>query len=147
MKRPVWYYLDSAPMEGMRSTIAAFGNPLIWWSGLFTMLATTVISIRRKDQGAIMLVIAYFSQYVPWMLVPRETFLYHYFAMVPFMIVSIMYVFKLLEEKFKWSRNVRLGYITAAVVLFAMFYPVLSGMPASEDYIVHVLRWFPSWLF
>src|SRR5690606_30642911 len=80
MKRRVWYYLDSAPMEGMRSTIAAFGNPLIWWSGLFTMLATTVISIRRKDQGAMMLVIAYFSQYVPWMLVPRETFLYHYFA-------------------------------------------------------------------
>jgi len=147
MKRPVWYYLDSAPLAGMRSTIAAFGNPIIWWAGLFTMLATTVISIRRKDQMAIMLVIAYFSQYVPWMLVPRETFLYHYFAMVPFMIVSIMYIFKVLEEKYKWSSKVRYSFIAAAVVLFVMFYPALSGMPVAESYIINVLRWFPSWLF
>jgi len=146
MKRPVWYFLDSAPMVGMRSTIAVLGNPLIWWIGIFTMLATTIISIRRNDQMAWMLGIAYFSQYVPWMLVPRETFLYHYFAMVPFMIVSILYIFKLLEEKYKWSRYVRYAYISAAVVLFVMFYPVLSGMPAPESYIM-LLRWFPSWVF
>lgn len=147
MKRPVWYFLDSAPAEGMRSTIVALGNPLIWWVGVFTMLATTVISIRRKDKMAMMLVIAYFSQYVPWMLVPRETFLYHYFAMVPFMIVSIMYIFKVVEEKYNWSSKVRYTYIAAAAVLFVMFYPALSGMPASENYIINVLRWFPSWLF
>lgn len=146
MKRPVWYFLDSAPMEGMRSTIAVLGNPLIWWIGIFTMLATTIISIRRNDQMAWMLGIAYFSQYVPWMLVPRETFLYHYFAMVPFMIVSILYIFKLLEEKYGWSRYVRYAYISAAVVLFVVFYPVLSGLPASESYIM-MLRWFPSWVF
>lgn len=147
MKRPVWYYLDSAPIEGMRSTIAAFGNPLIWWTGLFTMLATTVLSIRRKDGMAVMLVIAYFSQYVPWMLVPRETFLYHYFAMVPFMIISIMYIFMLLEEHYKWSSKVRYGFISVATALFIVFYPALSGTMAAEGYITNVLRWFPSWLF
>jgi len=147
MKRPVWYYLDSAPLEGMRSTIASFGNPLIWWTGLFTMLATAVISIRRKDGMATMLVIAYFSQYVPWMLVPRETFLYHYFAMVPFMIISIMYIFKLLEEHYQWSNKIRYVFIGVATALFIMFYPALSGMMVSEGYITNVLRWFPSWLF
>lgn len=147
MKRPVWYYLDSAPLEGMRSTIVALGNPLIWWTGLFTMLATTVVSIRRKDGMATMLVIAYFSQYVPWMLVPRETFLYHYFAMVPFMIVSIMYMFKLLEEHYKWNSKIRYAFVSLAVLLFIMFYPALSGMMVSESYILNVLRWFPSWVF
>ena len=149
MKRPVWYYVDSEAAAGLRSTIVALGNPLIWWSGIFTMIATIFISIRKKEYMVMMLFIAYGSQYIPWMLVPRETFLYHYFAMVPFIIISIMYIAKYIEEKdrsgkMKIGRNI---FIAIAIFLFILFYPALSGAFVSEQFVNTYLRWFTSWLF
>ncbi|MNC73043.1 hypothetical protein D3C75_1241790 [compost metagenome] len=81
------------------------------------------------------------------MLVPRETFLYHYFAMVPFMILSIVYIMKLIDSKFPRAVYIRYVYVGAALLLFVMFYPVLSGMVVDREYVNVVLRWFPSWVF
>lgn len=147
MKRPVWYYSDSGLAAGLKSTIVAMGNPLIWWTGIAAMLATIYISIKRRDKAIYMLWIAFLAQYVPWMLVTRETFLYHYFAMVPFVILSIIYIFKCLEEARPGFQKIRNGYMIAAVALFALFYPALSGLTVPKAYVDYLLRWFPSWLF
>ncbi|URN94578.1 MAG: phospholipid carrier-dependent glycosyltransferase [Candidatus Pristimantibacillus lignocellulolyticus] len=147
MKRPVWYYVDSEIATGLRSTIVALGNPIIWWSGIFAMIATIFISIRKKEYMAMMLFIAYGSQYIPWMLVPRETFLYHYFAMVPFIVLSIMYIAKYIEEKNRMRKIGRNVIIAIAIFLFILFYPALSGAVVSEQFVNDYLRWFPSWLF
>ncbi|WP_214630433.1 glycosyltransferase family 39 protein [Paenibacillus agaridevorans] len=147
MKRPVWYYSGSELPEGMKSTIVAMGNPLIWWIGLFTMMATAYISIKRKDRSAYMIWIAFLAQYVPWMLVPRETFLYHYFAMVPFIILATVYCLKHVEELRPGFAKARNAYVAAAIGLFVMFYPALSGMLVPKWYVDVLLRWFPSWLF
>lgn len=147
MKRPVWYY-SGKDLENPNdvSSISAFGNPLIWWTGLFALIGAFYISLKRKDKRMYIVWIAYLSQYLPWMLVPRLTFIYHYFAMVPFMIMAILYMFQTAEEKNpKWRKYLGI-YVAAAVVLFIMFYPVLSGLPFSKTYVAHILRWFPSWV-
>lgn len=148
MKRPVWFYSGGEGLpQGQVSSIVTMGNPLIWWTGIFAMLATLWITLKRKDKNLYMIWIAFFSQYVPWMLVLRETFIYHYFAMVPFMILSIVYIMKLLDSKYPEARYVRYAYVIVAALLFVAFYPVLSGMQVSGDYVKNVLRWFPSWVF
>lgn len=147
MKRPVWYYSGDNLPVGLISTIVAMGNPLIWWAGIFAMLATIWLSIKREDKAIYTIWIAFLAQYVPWMLVTRLTFLYHYFAMVPFIILSLVYIFKVIEEKrpnYSIWRNL---FLAAAILLFFMFYPALSGMTVQGWYVEHVLRWFPSWLF
>ncbi|WP_232242884.1 glycosyltransferase family 39 protein [Paenibacillus sp. GSMTC-2017] len=147
MKRPLWYYSGSELASGMKSTIVAMGNPIIWWTGIVSMLLTIPISIKRKDKGVYMLWIAFLAQYVPWMLVARETFIYHYFAMVPFIILSTVYLIKVIEEKRPAFSKVRNLFIVVAVGLFIMFYPALSGMTVPQNYVDVFLRWFPSWLF
>lgn len=147
MKRPVWYYSGSGVADGMKSTIVAMGNPLIWWTGIFAMLVTIRLSVKRKDKQVYMLWIAFLSQYIPWMLVPRETFLYHYFAMVPFIILSIVYLFRNIEAVHPRFVKVRNIYIAAAILLFVLFYPALSGMTVPTWYVDVLLRWFPSWVF
>lgn len=148
MKRPVWFFSGGEGLpEGQVSSIVTIGNPLIWWTGIFAMLGTLWLTFRRKDKSLYMIWIGFFSQYVPWMLVPRETFLYHYFAMVPFMILSIVYILKLLDSKYENSRYIRYTYVAVAALLFILFYPVLSGMQVSGDYVTGMLRWFPSWVF
>jgi dolichyl-phosphate-mannose-protein mannosyltransferase len=147
MKRPVWYYSGDNLAEGMKSTIVAMGNPAIWWTGIFAMGATLWMSIKRRDKAMYTLWIAFLAQYVPWMLVTRLTFLYHYFAMVPFIILAIVYMFKVLEERNVRFKLLRHAVVASAVLLFIMFYPALSGMTVSASYVNNVLRWFPSWLF
>ncbi|UQZ34754.1 phospholipid carrier-dependent glycosyltransferase [Paenibacillus sp. PK3_47] len=148
MKRPVWFFSGGEGLpEGKVSSIVTIGNPLIWWTGILAMLATVWITLKRKDKSQYMIWIGFFSQYVPWMLVPRETFLYHYFAMVPFMILSIVYIMKLIDSKFPRAAYIRYAYVGIALLLFVMFYPVLSGMVVDREYVNVVLRWFPSWVF
>ncbi|MNZ72271.1 putative dolichyl-phosphate-mannose--protein mannosyltransferase [compost metagenome] len=147
MKRPVWYYSGDNMAAGLKSTIVAMGNPILWWTGVFAMLATIWISIKRRDKAIYTIWIAYLAQYVPWMLVPRLTFLYHYFAMVPFMILSLVYICKVLEEKRPGFKLLRHLLVAGAIALFVLFYPALSGMTVSSWYVEHMLRWFPSWLF
>ncbi|MNW43222.1 putative dolichyl-phosphate-mannose--protein mannosyltransferase [compost metagenome] len=151
MKRPVWFYGESGEAAGLGihnvSSIVTMGNPLIWWSGILALAAAVWISIKRRDSRMYVVWIAYLSQYIPWMLVSRETFLYHYFAMIPFLILAIVYVAKIAEDRWPKIRWVRYIYVGMAVMLFIVFYPVLSGMEVSSEYVEHVLRWFPSWVF
>ena len=37
-------------------------------------------------------------------------------------------------------------YAAAVIVLFAVFYPVLSGQPVDAEFVLRYLRWFPSWV-
>ena len=37
----------------------------------------------------ILVLIGFASQFLPWVLVPRSTFIYHYFASVPFIILGV----------------------------------------------------------
>ncbi|NIK72151.1 Gpi18-like mannosyltransferase/4-amino-4-deoxy-L-arabinose transferase-like glycosyltransferase [Paenibacillus sp. BK720] len=147
MKRPVWYYNGKNLEPGQVSSISAFGNPLIWWTGIFAVIAALYISVKRKDKRMYVLWIAYLSQYLPWMLVPRLTFLYHYFAMVPFMILAIVYIFTRIEEGRDNKKWIRWVYAGIAVVLFIMYYPVISGMEVSKEYVMIALRHFDSWVF
>lgn len=150
MKRPVWFFSGGEGQPaGMVSSIVTMGNPLIWWTGVFAVLALLWLTIKRRQKAEYMIWIAYFSQYVPWMLVPRTTFLYHYFAMVPFMILALVYVFRQFDDLLpeRRAKTIRYVYVAAAFVLFVMFYPVLSGMQVSGSYVTGILRWFPTWVF
>jgi len=81
------------------------------------------------------------------MLVSRLTFIYHYFAMVPFLILCIVYMTQVIIEKKPGFRVIVAAYLTLVIGLFVMFYPVLSGAVVDKSYVNNVLRWFDSWTF
>lgn len=143
--RPIWYY-NGEVASGLRSTIASFGNPVIWWTGLVALFSSCYIAWKKKEKKIAFAVVGYACQLLPWMIVFRASFIYHYFSCLPFLILFIVYVAKHLYEigaVKKWMLWVFLG-VTALV--FILFYPAISGMVVSEDYIVK-LRIFPTWYF
>ncbi len=143
--RPIWYF-SGAVSETVAEGISSFGNPLIWWVGILAFGMTIVVSFKKKDRLGAFLIIGYLAQYLPWMLVSRCTFIYHYFPSVPFVILLIVYCAKELIER-KESLKIPITiYIGLCVVLFFMFYPVLSGMPISKAYVDTFLRWMDSWV-
>ncbi|UKS24639.1 glycosyltransferase family 39 protein [Paenibacillus sp. HWE-109] len=147
MLRPIWYYQAKLMPQGMLSSIVSFGNPLVWWPGFIAVLYSFYLVFKKKDKLLRVLLIGYCSQYLPWMLVPRLTFIYHYFAMVPFLVLILTYYIKqYLEEGPLHRRRYVYGYLAGVVVLFVLFYPILSGMIIPSTY-SFFLRWLPGWNF
>lgn len=137
--RPILYYLKYNGDK--RSIIAAFTSPLLCWGGLLAMICAGLRSLRDRRAGFILL--GYLAQLLPWVLVSRLTFAYHYFPSELFLVLALGYVLSELENRGRKGFTIAAAVI--AVVLFALFYPCLSGVEVSADYCKNVLQWFPSW--
>jgi len=147
MIRPIFYY--SQQLEGnLRLGISAFGNPLIWWAGMPAFLYTLYLAVARRKKTAAFLVIGYLAQYLPWVLIDRCTFIYHYFPSVPFVVLMLGYSFMQLKKRLT-ARSFYIllaAYATSVFVLFIMFYPVLAGTAVSTEFVDMYLRWLDSWV-
>ena len=140
--RPILYYLSYG--DGTVSTIGAFVNPLLCWGGL---LALPVLAYRavRHDRTALFLLVGYLAQVLPWVFISRLTFEYHYFAATLFLVLALGYVFDRLRQR--GSFGIVYAFTAASGALFALFYPVLTGVTVTRSYTWNVLKWLPDWPF
>ncbi|MBQ7573754.1 MAG: glycosyltransferase family 39 protein [Clostridia bacterium] len=148
IKRPIWYY--SGTLEnGLKEGISSFGNPFVWWLGIPAFFLMVTEGITKRNKTAIFLCIAYLAQLLPWVGVERLTFIYHYFPTVPFIVLMIGYSIKMAYDEAKNKKAVYIVsgvYVGLVILLFVMFYPVLSGKPTNPDYVNTFLKWFDTWI-
>lgn len=140
--RPILYYLSYG--DGTVSTIGAFVNPLLCWGGLLTLLVL-VYHAAKRDRMALFLLVGYLAQVLPWVFISRLTFEYHYFAATLFLVLALGYVFDRLRQRGYFG--IVYAFIAASGALFALFYPVLTGVTVSRSYAWNVLKWLPDWPF
>ena len=147
MVRPVFYYSNSLG-NGMYQGISAFGNPYVWYLAIPAAVYTMYLALKKGKSTAAFLSVGLLAQFLPWTLVTRCTFLYHYFPSVPFLVLMIGYAASQLKESMKpRTFYIICGlYTLAVVVLFAMFYPVISGMPVSGEFVDTFLKWQDGWV-
>ena len=143
--RPMWYYsgADFMPAD-MVSSISCMGNPAVWWTGLAALIVCLwrLAAERKVNQGMFIVAVGFASQYLPWVLISRCTFIYHYFASVSFLILAIVFVLERIRARdARAFKGASIFLVAAAAVLFAMFYPLESGMPVARSYAM-LLRWF-----
>ena len=140
--RPILYYLSYG--DGTVSTIGAFVNPLLCWGGL---LALPVLAYRaaKRDRTALFILVGYLAQVLPWVFISRLTFEYHYFAATLFLVLALGYVFDRLRRR--GYLGIVYAFTAANGVLFALFFPVLTGVTIPRDYAWNVLKWLPDWPF
>ena len=160
--KPMWYYNADFKGAGMASSILAFGNPAVWWTGLAGILFVLCYSVYRNalpalgvipgrddedDRAMPVIAVGFLSAYLPWVLVSRLTFIYHYFASVPWIIIATA-----LGLKYLARRHRRLAYVlaavlaVAAVVLFIGFYPLASGIEVPRAW-CDAMNWFSGWMW
>ena len=144
MYKPVLFVYEPIS-DTVRRVICLLGNPAIWWLGIPASIYMLFLWINRKDKKAAFLMIGYLAQFLPWILVERYVFIYHYFASVPFVTVMCMYALTDLGKKYPKSKKAIYVYVGIAVLLFIMFLPILNGSEVSVDYITHFLKWSPGW--
>ncbi len=145
--RPVFFFKGQGYPEGLTSSMSTMGNPAVWWGGLAAVITLAVIRIRKGRLGrrTFFIAIMALSQYVPWALLSRETYIYHYFATVPFLILLIGVLAKYLIERTRHGKKAVFIYIGVCLLLFIMFYPITTGIVIPSAYPYTFLKWFGSW--
>ena len=143
--KPMWYFSGSDYLPAnLVSSISCMGNPVVWWGGLLSLIwvMARLAFAARGDRRYLFIVVGFLAQYVPWILVPRCTFIYHYFASVPFIILATVAVLEWVRKRS--PRVYRIGataYCALASVMFIAFYPLMSGLKVLRSYAQN-LRWF-----
>ncbi len=138
--------IDSVVMadDGNIRTVATFGNPVIWWGGIVALLYMFYRMIWKKDRKAGFLIFSYTALLFPWIFIGRTVFIYQYNTCSIMLILMIAYGFCMADDKVKKLMPI---FLEAALIVFIMFYPVISGYPISAFYIEHFLEWLPRWEF
>ena len=80
------------------------------------------------------IVAAVAANYLPWTLVPRCTFQYHYFPTLPFVILAAVLLLEHLEERKEADRRIKWIWLAAAAVFFVLLLPACSGLPMHRVY-------------
>jgi len=144
MLRPVWLYVSYLPGD-IVSTIVVLGNPAVWWVGFAFILLAVERAVRGKDFACLFITVFFFFQWLPYVFISRITFLYHFYVSVPFLCLASSYFISKYWTK-KWGKAAAIAYLVGVVVLFGLFYPAISGMPAPSSWI-DGLKWLRSWFF
>jgi dolichyl-phosphate-mannose--protein O-mannosyl transferase len=149
--RPLWMYTASHIEKGASytKTIVTMGNPLVIWGGLSAIIYTIVTLFKTKKISLpIMIIMAgFFSQLIPWMYVSRVTFMYHYFPIIPFIVLAIGYFIEQYAKEFTLKKLVLpVSYVALVIILFIMYYPVLTGNLINKNYL-EWLKILPKWVF
>jgi dolichyl-phosphate-mannose--protein O-mannosyl transferase len=143
--RPIWYYYHD--FDGIINTISCFNNPIISIAGLASVLYCFYDSFKTKSKIALFISIGYLSQLLPWVLVTRCIFSYHYYPSVIFLVLAIGYTSnKLISKDIRYKKPI-LIIVILAIILFLLFLPVISGLDTTKDYVANVLQWLQSWTF
>ncbi|MFQ3573566.1 MAG: glycosyltransferase family 39 protein [Thermodesulfovibrionales bacterium] len=149
--KPMWLYMAPDMLKDKAGSIVTMGNPLVWWTGLVTTLMGIIFIIRNvRLEPVIFLIIVFIgANYLPWALVPRETYIYHFFATLPFWVLSITYYLRVIDKTANgiYLNHFSIVFIVFVVLMFCMFYPILSGLTIDKSYINAYLRWFDTWIF
>ena len=144
MYKPVWLYTGNLS-GNMASVIVGIGNPFIWWFGVLTTIITLIRTFIKKEQENILIIVMIMCTFLPYALINRAMFMYHYFPTLPFVMLTIVSFMKYITEKTKTNMYLKF-YIALVIVAFFVFYPITSGMVTTTDY-VNSLKWLSSWIF
>ncbi|MFI3169999.1 MAG: phospholipid carrier-dependent glycosyltransferase [Faecalibacterium sp.] len=146
--RPVWYYMGSGLEADTYASIAGFYNPVLCWVGAAAWLRLALRALKGK--GTFVgnaLIVLLLSQLMPWLLVTRCTFLYHYFPSFLFTMAAIGLWFQdLRSQNEERAYTLASGLLTLAIFFFVWFYPVLSGLPVGTLW-AQTLKILPSFGF
>ena len=153
MITPMYYASAAFKPEGMTYAIFCFGNPWVWCIGLVGIAYTvyrwmkghryqlygteSTFQLMRNDWDVApaFILIGLLAQFLPWVLVPRGTYIYHYFASVPFLILGTTLMLHYITQKWpKAGKLICFVYLALCLVWFILLFPYASGVTASNEW-------------
>lgn len=130
--RPIAYFFEDGG-EQWRA-VYALGNPFLWWGSTLAIAGLLLQSFTKTNGVSIYILTNYAANLLPWVLVERCIFLYHYMGALVFSVLALAFLLdKWLFHSIRMYRW--LGWnITVAILACAIFFgPIWLGLPLSPD--------------
>lgn len=144
-KRAIWFLYDAK--DGVQRGVVMLGNPLAMWAGLPAVGWCLWAGIRRARKDALAAAVLYLACIGMWVSNGKPVqFYYHYLLPGVFLMACLALALdNLARRKDRW-RWAALGVVAGALVLFAVFFPIISAQALwwgkrSFEY----WMWLPSW--
>jgi dolichyl-phosphate-mannose--protein O-mannosyl transferase len=124
---------------------------VVFWLSVLGMPYILIAGLRRRDWQASLILTAFASQYFAWYLAARTAFLFYMTPITPFMVLALTYGLRDLSEVRLGENRVRALapvawlVVLASVVIFAFFFPVLTGRVISYS-AWRQRMWLGSWI-
>jgi len=141
--KPMWYYFNSYITPEQVSTLSASGNPAVWWVstiGVFALLWARLSKRIAPDKALQIFCAGILANYLPWVLVTRCTFIYHFFATVPFILMATVYVLQKLEQKYPEANFLKWFWVGLALLFFVLLYPGISGLAVPANWAAFISK-------
>ncbi len=142
--RPMWYYFKNG--NDYANTIACFSHPLLCWTGLIAICFNIYYAFIKKDKEAFFITIGILSNLLPWVIIDRCVFSYHFYPTSIFIVSAIALLVDRLKLHEGNDRKYLYIFTIIYLIIFIIYMPILTGFNTSLDYI-HLLEIFRSWSF
>ena len=140
MQKSVWFYSGGATVgkEYYISNISSTGNPALWYATAFGAVFAVVGWFRnpewRRNRAFLVVFTGILAGLLPWALVTRCVFLYHYFSTIPFMMLLTLLLLYGAEKKYPRLSWLKWAWLCVTVLVFLLMLPAISGIPCSKAY-------------
>jgi dolichyl-phosphate-mannose--protein O-mannosyl transferase len=149
MLRPIIFFHE-ADTGGRLLTIAAIGNPVLWWSSTIAVVLSLGELVRRKviarkpvaDHPLVPVVLGYVALLLPWVMGTRVAFLYHYLPSYVFALLTLVYW---LCRLWKYRPWMVVAFAACVLVTALYFLPMTMGLPMTPESLRR-RAWLESWL-
>ena len=167
-----FYNNDANLPDGIYARIHTFGVTATYWLCFAALVLAVIWMVRRKIKACrardekmifpfpspafLLVMVGFLANYLPWVLIPRLTFTYHFYNAVPFYLCLGVGLLLWLRDNFrtpltltlgKRVRTVEAGQVAVFGILcaigfnFLAFYPVFIGFPLPEMLANFMFRW------
>ena len=139
-QKSVWFYAGYPELGNVRllSNISSTGNPAVWYVSAFGAVFAIVEWFKnpdcRKDRAFVLVIVGILAGLLPWALVTRCVFLYHYFSTLPFVMLMTLLLLFYAEKRYPRLRTLKWIWLAVAAVEFVLMYPAVSGLPVPYGY-------------
>lgn len=134
--RAVFLYLGGSGAE--RAEIWTIPNLVVFWGGLFGLASMAIEAKARRVVAFGVVVLAGVVQVIPWMIVTRVLFLYHYLPVVPFLAIALAWWLVHGLHDVRHRMQVAVGVAVLAVAYFVAVLPMLEGWTMPVSYLERV---------
>jgi dolichyl-phosphate-mannose--protein O-mannosyl transferase len=148
--RPVLFYYKELT-DNKISVITSLPNPILGWlSAASIVLSAWYLAVLKfyykqkiADHPLVIILIGFFSFWIPWAFAKRVFFIYHYLPSYSFALMSLIYWVSLVYKKYSWVALIIVLVIAASGIYFI---PFSTGTALSRDWLAHHV-WVKSWLY